>query len=213
MITLIALLLALTSMSECERDGPETIVNGTVTDVKTGAIYARVPLEITKISPGFKSSRYSVFDTILTPRGDQYHYRFIPKLPADYEIGLANSTRLKKINLSDAQEGYSYGTKLILGSTNTIDFKVHKLVNLTVNLKNKMKDGYNRFSLTARPNYYVEYFVDSTKISKDTTLHFKVPRFFNLRLSSVYFGAKQPDFKSVTEIYVSGNDTTININN
>ena len=212
-LTLIVAFLMLTSMSECmNQEGPQTTINGKVTDAFTGVGYSNIPVRIIRKAPGIDGSRYIDFDSVYTNQFGDYQLKFTPLIPGEYNVELFPDNDLIKrgvINVIDPIRP----PVLTLGEINKNDFKVNKLVNLTVNLKNSSNYDYTGFSLTARPYYCIEYFASDVAITKDTTLHFKVPRFIPLTILSYFFEGGKSDLRKPYNLNALSADSTIIINN
>ena len=211
-ILLAVSMLIFTSMSECNSEGPETIIDGTVTDLHTGEGYGNIPLLIVRRHPSINGSQYTDFDSVYTNNTGAYRLKFTPLIPGEYRLELYPDKALKKYGISNLVE-YPTPPTLKLGGTNTNNFKVNKLVNLTINLDNSSDFGYTNFSLTDRPYYSIEYFTKGTSITKDTILNVKVPRFTPLKIRSYFFGGGKPEFSNIYELNALTNDSTIAISN
>ncbi|MFC5284415.1 hypothetical protein ACFPJS_13155 [Pedobacter alpinus] len=200
-------------MSECaDQEGPQTIVNGKVYDAITNEGYSNIPLQITRERFGFGGSRYEDFDTVVTDNKGEYHLNFTPILPGTFTIyfkdyDLRKYGLLEEYNISSRKE-------LEIGKTNTIDFKVKKLINLKINLKNSSNYNFNTFRLNSASCNCINYQVDSLRITKDTTLNFKVPRLTKIFATSMFYNKGTNSFKKNEHIYdILGTDTTVVINN
>lgn len=211
-LILILSVFLLTSMSECkDHEGPNTMVNGTLSDEDTDEIYRGVTLIVERRKPVAFGAHFIDLDSAITDRDGGYRINFTPILPGTFTVGIKHSD-LKKHGLKQSNESETY-KELEVGKTNNINFKVKKLINLKLNLKNSSNHNLNAFRMNSGNCYCVNYSSYGTEVTKDTTLNFIVPRFSNMIITSTFHETGKTSFVKTDEINILGADTTIHINN
>jgi hypothetical protein len=136
------------SMSQCMEDktpGPVTTVRGFVRENKTGAPMAGVQLQIVKFYSVFLDSHRVSYYNITTTRADgSYDLRFTPLGKGQFYLQVLNPPRYYIEAGEDPAPSYP-DNGLILGGTDTLNFKFTKLLGLTVHLTNKSSQNRKAF--------------------------------------------------------------------
>ncbi len=202
----------LSSMSECKKfEGPETTITGKVIDAYTSEGYANVHLKLVRQIPSIDMIRYEDFDSVVTDNFGSYRLKFTPAL-GQYRIQFKDND-IKKYGIIRSIDASDIAD-LKLGESNTVDFKVSKLIELKINLKNSSDYNYNNFLLESTNCYCVYYQASSVSITKDTIVSFSVPRYTTIKFKNTFYTDKKPEFKStVFTITTLGSDTTVFVNN
>lgn len=200
-------------MSQCEdHEGPLTTVEGTISDAKTNDVYGNITLQITRKRARITNQFYDDFDTVVTTTNGKYKLTFTPILPGTFTIYYKDYD-IRKYDLKDFYTS-GFNNELVIGKTNTVDFKVSKLINLKINLKNSSNYNFTRFQLSSNENS-IFYQSTNSAITKDTILNYKIPRLTPIYITSTFYDiANSTNSKKLeNQFNIASSDTTIFINN
>jgi hypothetical protein len=226
-ITLIVFGFILCSMSQCKEDktpGPVTTVQGYIKDAITGETHAGMVLQVVKkystLANIDNGPSYSDYDTVVTHADGFYKLTFTPMGTGDFSLRLVSGP----INYIQTDYGKS---DLTLGTTNTVNMQVIKLINVSLHVKNTTDHGRQNFTLQ---NYLVKNNVSSLsgsydlyKALVDTTFKIQLPHLSQNDFVSIYFtgynksgpgvGLRADTTTLKRTILTGKNDTLINIIN
>ena len=151
-------------------------------------------------------------DTISTDMAGNYTLKFIPMGAGARFFLYYKDYDLSKHGLVAYYTGVS--NEIEPGKTNTIDFKVKKLVNLKMHLVNTSNQNCSSFSLSSDCNC-MGFSRSGQEIIVDTVLNFKVPRFTTLQIVSRFYdlSSRTKEVKFTKNFTVSNSDTALTIIN
>lgn len=215
---IIVIFLLVCSMSRCDKEDvtpqAETVIQGVIKDPRTGEPVSNVKLVILKTwgNPinGLNQKRY---DSLYTKTDGAYYLKFIPLGTGDYTLLLEYNKRTF----------YQSNNTIGIGYSNTKDFKIQKVVQLTVQLKYSANQNTAFFKLLidtcCQPNSYNYLYGSSDYVSlaKDNLLSYNVPNLSYIKLTGLYRGYRPtagaaPDSSTFKKFVNIGKaDTTITI--
>jgi hypothetical protein len=199
-----AFFLCSSMTGNCHSHGPETEVNGIVSDAVTGKPIGNLPMELTAGDGG------SLYFT--TNADGSYDYKFSPDSYLKYQL-------VVKLSVADAYLDPLF-IPISQGRDTTVDYKLFPVINVTVHLINSSSHGQTRFSfdiadsLDNRSDNF-NYISLSNKIVTDTVAKYKLAQYTNINCKSNFYtpGSNTANIVYQQNIKLGGNDTTIVISN